>query len=152
MCMTRRAQHGFTLIEMIIFIVVVGAGLAGILEVSNRVVRSSADPMVTKQTVALAESLLEEILQKDYANPAGGYSGAVRAQFDDVSDYNGYSTAGGMVDVQGVAITGLGSYNVSPAVAVTALASWNNIPALRVTVSITGPGGTVSLVGYRSNN
>lgn len=151
MCMTKRRHGGFTLIELIIFIVVVGAGLAGILAVSTRVVRSSADPMLTKQTLALAESLLEEILQKDYANPSGGYSGATRAQFDDVSDYNGYSTAGGMVDVQGNAMTELVNYNVAPAVVVTALANWNGIPALRVTVSVTGPTGTVSLVGYRSN-
>ena len=56
MCMTRPRQRGFTLVELIIFIVVVGAGLAGILSVSNQVVRSSADPMLTKQSVALAES------------------------------------------------------------------------------------------------
>lgn len=152
MCMTRPRQRGFTLVELIIFIVVVGAGLAGILSVSNQVVRTSADPMLTKQSVTLAESLMEEILQKDFANPVGGYSGTNRALFDDVADYNGYVTAAGMVDVQGVAIAGLGGYNASPAVAVMAMTSWNGIPALRVTVSITGPGGTVSLVGYRSNN
>ena len=152
MCMTRPRQRGFTLVELIIFNVVVGAGLAGILSVSNQVVRSSADPMLTKQSVALAESLMEEILQKDFANPVGGYSGTNRALFDDVADYSGYVTAAGMVDAQGVAIAGLGGYNASPAVAVMAMTSWNGIPALRVTVSITGPGGTVSLVGYRSNN
>lgn len=152
MCMTRPSQRGFTLVELIIFIVVVGAGLAGILSVSNQVVRTSADPMLTKQSVTLAESLMEEILQKDFANPVGGYSGTNRALFDDVADYNGYVTAAGMVDAQGVAIAGLGGYNASPAVAVMAMTSWNGIPALRVTVSITGPGGTVSLVGYRSNN
>lgn len=152
MCMTRRCQRGFTLVELIIFIVVVGAGLAGILSVSNQVVRTSADPMLTKQSMALAESLMEEILQKDFANPVGGYSGSNRALFDDVMDYNGYVTATGMVDAQGVAIAGLGGYNASPAVAVLAMPNWNGIPALRVTVSITGPGGTVSLVGYRSNN
>ncbi|MBX9816859.1 MAG: prepilin-type N-terminal cleavage/methylation domain-containing protein [Burkholderiaceae bacterium] len=152
MCMTRRCQRGFTLVELIIFIVVVGAGLAGILSVSNQVVRTSADPMLTKQSVALAESLMEEILQKDFANPVGGYSGSNRALFDDVADYDGYVTATGMVDAQGVAIAGLGGYNASPAVAVLAMPNWNGIPALRVTVSITGPGGTVSLVGYRSNN
>jgi len=150
--MTRRSQRGFTLVELIIFIVVVGAGLAGILAVSNQVVRTSADPMLTKQSVALAESLMEEILQKDFANPVGGYSGTNRALFDDVADYNGYATTAGMVDAQGVAIAGLGGYNASPAVAVLAMTSWNGIPALRITVSITGPGGTVSLVGYRSNN
>ncbi len=152
MCMTKRSHRGFTLLELIFFIVVVGTGLAGILAVSDQVVRTSADPMLTKQSVALAESLMEEILQKDFANPVGGYGGANRALFDDVADYNGYTTVAGMVDAQGTAIAALASYNASPAVAVLAVANWNGIPALRVTVSITGPGGTVSLVGYRSNN
>src|SRR5665647_2470350 len=50
---------------------------AAILSVINTVVKSSADPMVRKQTMAIAESMLEEILLKDYANPTGGYTGAV---------------------------------------------------------------------------
>ena len=54
-------QRGFTLIEVIIFIVVVGAGLAGILAVSTNSVKASADPMVRKQAMALADSILEEI-------------------------------------------------------------------------------------------
>ena len=62
-------QRGFTLIELIIFIVVVAAGLAGILSVMNTVVKSSADPMIRKQTIAIAESLLEEILLKEYCDP-----------------------------------------------------------------------------------
>ena len=62
-------QRGFTLIELIIFIVVVAAGLAGILSVMNTVVKSSADPMIRKQTVAIAESRWEEILLKEYSDP-----------------------------------------------------------------------------------
>src|ERR1035437_6169769 len=75
MYMTKPCQRGFTLIELIIFIVVVSVGLAGILSVMNTVVKSSADPMVRKQTLAIAESLLEEILLKDYADPNGGANG-----------------------------------------------------------------------------
>ena len=55
MSMNKYGQRGFTLIEVIIFIVVVAAGLAGILSVSNTVVKSSADPVVRKQTIAIAE-------------------------------------------------------------------------------------------------
>ena len=63
-------QRGFTLIELIIFIVIVGVAMAGILSVFNTSVKSSADPMVRKQTIAIAESLLEEILQKEYGRKA----------------------------------------------------------------------------------
>lgn len=56
-----RRQVGLTLIELIIFIVVVSVGLAGILSVLNVTVLHSADPLVQKQAQALAEGLLEEI-------------------------------------------------------------------------------------------
>ena len=148
---SRLARRGFTLIEVIVFIVVVGAGLTGILSVMNTVVKSSADPMVRKQAMTIAESLLEEILLKEYGNPGGGYSGTVRAQFDDVGDYAGYTTTGGIVDVSGAAVAGLGSYNIAPAVTVVASSDLTGIAAKKVTVSVTGPGVTISLSGYRSN-
>ena len=147
---TRSRQHGFTLIELIIFIVVVSAGLAGILSVMNTVVKSSADPMVRKQTIAIAESLLEEILLKDYANPAGGYTGATRSQFDNVGDYAGYTTTG-IVDMLGATVPGLGSYSISPPVAIVASTDLTGVAALRVTVSVTDPtGNAISLTGYRT--
>lgn len=149
MSMTRRHQRGFTLIELIIFIVVVAAGLAGILSVMNTVVASSADPMVRKQTIAIAESLLEEILLKEYANPAtDGDTGTVRAQFDDVDQYANYSTTG-IQDPLGVPVPGLGAYNVEPVVVEEVQLGGQTVK--RVTVSVTGPQGAISLVGYRGN-
>lgn len=148
---TSRRQFGFTLIELIIFIVVVSAGLAGILSVMDTVVKSSADPMVRKQSIAIAESMLEEILLKDYANPTGGYTGTSRAQFDDVSDYAGYTTSTGIVDAMGVSVAGLAGFNIAPAVTVAASSDLTGVAAFKVTVSVTGPSGTISLSGYRSN-
>jgi len=147
--MNSRRQKGFTLIELIIFIVVVGAGLAGILAVSSTSIKSSADPLVRKQALAIAESLLEEIVQKEYANPTGGYSGASRTLFDDVDDYNNYTSAS-IVDGAGNTIAGLSTYSISPAVAVTAT-TVNGVSAKKVVVSVTGPQGVVSVSGYRAN-
>jgi len=59
MCSSRR-QHGMTLIELIVFIVIVSTALAGVLTVLNITARSGADPLVRKQMLAIAESLLEE--------------------------------------------------------------------------------------------
>lgn len=151
MSMNRQRHRGFTLIEVIIFIVVVGAGLAGILSVTNTVVKSSADPMVRKQAIAIAESLLEEILLKEYANPAGGDTGTVRAQFDDVDQYAGYTTSGGIKDVLGTAVVGLENYNIAPAVTVVTNTDLGGATSKKVTVSVTSSGGTVSLSGYRGN-
>ncbi len=60
------AQRGITLIEQVIFIVVVSVGVVGLVSVMNPAIRSSADPMVTKQFVAIAESLLNEILHQPF--------------------------------------------------------------------------------------
>lgn len=57
----RRRQAGISLIELIMFIIIVGAGIAGILTVMSTVTKNSADPMVRKQAIMIAESLLEEI-------------------------------------------------------------------------------------------
>lgn len=54
-------QSGITLIELIIFMVIVGIAMAGIISSINFNVRHSADPVVKKQALAIAESLLEEI-------------------------------------------------------------------------------------------
>jgi len=148
--MTERHQQGFTLIELIIFIVIISVGLAGILAVMDTTVKSSADPMVRKQSLAIAESMLEEILHKEYANPAGGYSGTDRALFDDVDDYHGYSTSAGMVDLKGTPTPGLDRYDISPAVTVASSTDLSGVTAKKITVSVTGPAGTFTLQGYRA--
>jgi len=54
-------QAGISLIELVIFIVIVSVGVVGILSVMNVTTKSSADPLIRKQALAIAESLLEEI-------------------------------------------------------------------------------------------
>jgi len=59
--MRRLLQRGISLIELIIFIVIISVALTGILLVMNTVTRNSADPLIHKQALAIAESLLEEV-------------------------------------------------------------------------------------------
>ena len=153
MCMSKPKLRGFTLIEVLIFIVVVSAAMAGILKVINTSVAASADPVVRKQALALAESLLEEILLKSYANPQGGdtSTGTNRSAFDDVQQYNNYGTTAGMTDRFGTAIPALASYNYSPPVTVAASTDLTGVPSFKVTVTVTGPRTTITLSGYRSN-
>ena len=54
-------QRGISLIELIMFIVIISIALAGILLVMNRVTSNSADTLIRKQSLAIAESLLEEV-------------------------------------------------------------------------------------------
>ena len=56
-----RNTHGLTLIELIIFILVVSIALLGVLLALNIGTQRSSDPLVRKQVLAIAEALLEEV-------------------------------------------------------------------------------------------
>jgi MSHA pilin protein MshD len=57
-----RAQwRGVSLIELVVFMVIVGLALAGMFAVFDTMNRGSADPQVRKQVVAIAESLMAEV-------------------------------------------------------------------------------------------
>lgn len=62
----KQRQHGLTLIELIVFIVIVGVALAGVLTVLNHTTRHSADPMIRKQALAIAEAILEEVMMQPF--------------------------------------------------------------------------------------
>ena len=156
MCAEMAKQRGVSLIELILFIVIVSFAVAGILLVMNNVTGRSADALVRKQTLAIAESLLEEIgLQSMSGVGCVGTLGAnaARTAATAVCDYNGYSTTAGILDFSTNApVPGLAGYNISPAVAVVPTA-WGGIPAASavvITVSVTGPGGRIDLTGYRT--
>lgn len=58
-----RRQRGLTFIELIIFIVVIGVALTALLGVLSLTTRNSADPLLRKQALMIAEGLLEEVAQ-----------------------------------------------------------------------------------------
>lgn len=63
MCARRdvRRERGLTLLEQIMFIVVIGIAAAGVMGVIGYATRASTDPMIHKQALAIAEALLEEV-------------------------------------------------------------------------------------------
>jgi MSHA pilin protein MshD len=147
MCMSERTtsrQRGFTLIELIIFIVVVSVGLAGILVVMNTSVKSSADPMVRKQAIALAESILEEVLQKAYADPDGSNAGETgRDNWDNVDDYDGKTQTAFSLP------PALSAYTI--AITVTDGSAAMGIAARKVVVKVSKGIEAISLTGYRTD-
>ncbi len=182
MCTIDRSPHcerGLSLIELLVFIVVVGVAVAGVLSVYSLTARASADPMVDKQTRVIAESLLQEVLAQPYTfcdpddanagtatSPAGCAStpeamgpepGETRysniTPFDNANDYDGFSMTG-IAGIAGTAVGGLGGYTAS--VRVQDAGAFNGIPAgetLLVTVTVTGPGNhRISLSGYRTRH
>src|SRR5688572_29028057 len=136
----RRGQAGFSLIEVVVAIVVIGIGLAGLMALYSQLTRASVDPMVRKQALAVAASLLEEIqltpfthCDPDDANvytalatpcttsEAMGPEGETRygtPRFDNVNDYENFKMGSGMPDpdvktVSGTVIGELANYAAS---------------------------------------
>jgi MSHA pilin protein MshD len=108
-------EHGMTLIEVIVSIVVVAIAVTAVLGVLAANVRHSADAMVVTQAVSIAEAYIEEISLKPFADPDGSDGETARANLDDADDYDGLVDAGA-VDQFGNAIAGLENYTVSVAV------------------------------------
>ncbi|MDD5329909.1 MAG: type II secretion system protein [Sulfuricella sp.] len=52
---------GLTMIELVVFIVVVSIAVIGVLGVMNLTARHSADPLLRKQALAIAEAVLAEV-------------------------------------------------------------------------------------------
>ena len=141
MCTSRR-QHGLTLIELIMFIVIVSVALAGILLVMNVTTKSSADPMIRKQGLAIAEALLEEVMLQPFTwcdpddrNAANAQSAALDgAAIDgtkcwDAVEGIGIETVGGNTDTRPsntYPFDNVGDYN-----------------GLSTTTNITGGGGAL---------
>lgn len=169
--MSIRRQRGVTLIELIIFIVIVSIGLAGLLSAYNAAVRGSADPLQRKQALAIAEALLEEVTHSAFtwcdpddsnldtatsaascatlAEKSGPEAGDARP-FDNVNDYAGF-TMTGITDQSGHAIEGLEGYSATISVAPTVLNGIAASDALRIAVTVNAPDGKAyNLDGWRT--
>lgn len=172
-----RRQRGLSLIEVIVFVVVLGIGIAGMAILYNQVTRASVDPLVRSQAVAVANSLMEEIQLRAFTycdpddpavftagSPAGcatqegiGAEGETRyatPRFDNVSDYHGFPMGGSIQDITNTTV--LTGYTLEPIVITAAGADFPGaVPgteALRIQITVTGPtatGVSVTLSGYR---
>jgi len=148
MQLNKALQSGVTLIELIISIIVISIALSGILVVMNLTVSRSADPIIYHQSLAIAESYLEEILLHAYTDPDGANGETDRALFDDVDDYHGLND-NGVHNQQGTAISTLTNYTVTISVTPRTLA--DNISAKQITVNVANSGFSLNLVGYKTS-
>lgn len=170
----RRASgaRGVTLVELVMFIVVISVGVAGILSVMSYTTQHSADPMARQQAILIAESYMEEILLKPFLDPSSPAATQVcpvkeasRAAYDNVCDYNALLDDG-VRDQQGNLVSGLTAYNISisvtgdAGVALGPTASQivntlpNTIRVLRIDLTVTHddiPDLQIPLTGYRTH-
>ena len=145
----RRRQAGVTLVELIVAIVIVGVALGGLVAAYNRASIASADPLITQQMLAVAESMMEEVMLKPYTGD--GTKGATRATYDEIGDYANYP-AQAVTDADGLAIPDLGRYKVSVAVdpLATLLPGVNAAQARRINVTVTHGNESLTLSGWRT--
>jgi len=180
-CTVSRRQGGFTLIETIVFLLVVGIGVAGLLSAMSSAIRFSADPLPQKQALALAESLMEEITSAGFTfcqpqdpnflsatntaqcTPAliekvgpDTFSGVTEVRpFDNVNDYvkaYGVSAAISATDVSS-GIAAPAGYDARVTISQLGLAGISATESLLVNVTVTGPNNTrISLDGFRTRH
>lgn len=105
MLISSRSQRGITLLETIVFMVVVSVALGGVLVAYNESMVSSVDPAIKIKALEKAQATMDLILTRkfDENTPAGGVpacnssSGntclgiAADSDYDDVGDFNGYT-------------------------------------------------------------
>ncbi len=168
-------QAGFTLVETIIVIVLVGTMMAGMTALFVNNVGNSHRPYLRQKSLAVANAFMDEILRKQWneATPLGGgcvntasgscatgpvviaigTEGESRVTYDDIDDYHGLNQSPPQ-DASGTDMPGYSGYTVDVSV-VQPGTNWNTVPAADVrliTVSVTSSHNeTISVSAYRIN-
>jgi MSHA pilin protein MshD len=174
---TRRAQSGFTLIETIIVIVLVGAMMAGMTALFVNNVSHSHRPYLRQKALAAANAYMDEIMTKRWNEntPIGGgcvitasgscttagapgviaigNDGESRSTYDDVDDFNGINESPPQ-DSTGTVMPGYTGFTGTVSVTQPGSA-WNGVAAADVrliVVNVTSSNNeTISLTAYRVN-
>lgn len=150
-------NHGVTLIETVVFIVVLSIGLTAMVKAMNNHLSNSVDPISNTRALECAQAKLDEISARkfDENSPTGGIPACGSAEqgsvaclgivadsdFDDVGDYNN------QVD----------NSDSNCSITVTVVNGGTDLglsanQARRITVDVTSPGdGRTSLTTYRTN-
>lgn len=96
--------RGVTLVETIVFLVIVGVALSALVQVYTYAMVNSVDPVVRARALELAQAQLDEVLSRKYDEntPTGGIPACDSAfgvaclgispdgDYDDIGDYDGF--------------------------------------------------------------
>jgi len=166
MAVNPSANRGFTLVELILFIIIVAVATSGLFAAINSSTVNNVNPLHQVRALELAQAQMDEIIGKRYDenSPSGGFppcdsdelgkpdcstslgpesdeitmpSSSVK--FDDVDDYHGFNTVP----------AAYGGYNMTVSVTGVTLAGR---PAKLITVTVdSGANDPVALSAYRGN-
>lgn len=150
-------QKGFSLVEVIVFIVVVSVALVALIRVYSATLigNKSINPVVRVRALELAQAQMDEILSRkfDENTPTGGIPACDSADgiacsginpdsdFDDVGDYNGNPTITDTYHTVSVSVTADGADLGIP-----------DSQARRISVTVTVfDNDSVTLTAYKTN-
>jgi MSHA pilin protein MshD len=166
----RRQARGFTLIDVLVVITLVGLIAGSVMVWFMNMSKQSAEIMRTRQVISVAQALLDEIRMMPYTTcelKINGCSAAVEAmgpeanevryhtalndnntRFDNPNDYNGLTQPGpgcaGICDIKGTVLNPVGGAlegcTAAVAVAQQAMAAIPNTEAVLISVTVTCPG------------
>lgn len=170
-------KKGFTLIEVIMIIVILGIMLPGIMMYFIQGVKNSADSQRRTTAIFLAEGLMEEIRSKCWdenntatpncstiitncatgASATLGSNGETRVGFDDIDDFNGLDRTP-PYDSQNQSMNSYPGFRqqvtiiyVNPATLDTDAGGPTCYKRIEVKITDTGTNNTVSLVSLMTN-
>ena len=164
-----RREQGFSLLEVIVAIVMLGLIFGGFVTVYATVFHEAAEPQLEAQALAIAGSYLDEVTSRRYRDPDTnalcGAPEANRTLFDDVCDYNGLAANGCTTTTvacpalgacacgrDGAPLDGLNGFTVNVSVA---SATWSGVTGLETQVQVTHVGlgtNSVTLQSFRTED
>jgi len=142
----KQSQQGVSLIEMIVFIIVIAIASSALLATYNYSLLRNADPLIQVRALELAQAKLDEViaLKYDANTPTGGIpacntpTGVVcnntpDANMNDVDDFNGLSDMPYTGYIRNVTVTTANDQKL-------------------ITVSVAAPRGfSITLAAYKAN-
>lgn len=128
-------SQGFSLIELIVFIVVISIALAALIQVFNESSKSNVDPLVQIRALECAQAKMDEVLSRkfDEATPSGGVPAC--------GSFEG-SSCSGIATVVDTSLNDVGDYDLAP--------TDTSKPNCSITVDVTEAGGDLGIVANQA--
>lgn len=152
-----RVSRGFTLVELVVFMVVISIALVGVMQVFQQAAVNSVDPVIQSRALECAQAKMDEILSRpfDSAAPPGGIPACDSSSAGAVAcgSIGANSSLADVGDYQGHTDTSMDRCSVS----VTVVSAGDQLgitqsTARRVTVTATSDGGGQAVLSsYKAN-